>query len=260
MNFRKGISIVASMMMVTAIFAQDRLFTYTYQSAVLNKGQHELEIYNTYRTGKIDYFARLDNRTEVEIGLGKNFQTSFYLNITSITEPLNSVLNTEHEISFSNEWKYKLSDPVADPLGLALYGEYEIGTTEYDIEGKVIVDKKLGLFDLAANAGYELEITPAINNVWEKEGKADFNVSLAYELNSHFHLTFENSFQNVFVEGDLKHSALYSGLGFSYSQEKFWVNFTIMSQVTSIKGTTLNSLNLDEFEKLQCRLLFSVAI
>ena len=260
MNFKKGISFVAVFVIVTTVFAQDRLFTYTYQSAVLNQGQHELEVYNTLRTGKIDYFSRFDNRTEVEVGLGKNLQTSFYLNITSLTQPVNSALSNEHEISFSNEWKYKLADPVANPLGLALYGEYEIGTTEYDLEGKVIADKKLGFFDLAANAGYELELIPALDNTWDKEGKAELNVSLAYELNPHFHLTFENSFQNVFVAGDLKHSALYSGLGFSYSQEKFWVNFTVMPQIHSFKGTTLNSLNLDEFEKLQCRLLFSVAI
>lgn len=260
MNFRKAISLLATLAFVTGIFSQDRLFTYTYQSSVLNKGQRELEVSNTLRTGKIDYFSRLENRTEIEIGLGNNLQTSFYLNLTSITQNLNAALNTEHEISFANEWKYKLADPVADPVGLALYGEYTIGTTEYELEGKLIADKKFGNFDLAANASYEFEAETFANNVWEKEGKADLNISLAYKLNSHFHLTFENSFQNVFAAGELKHSALYSGLGFSYIQEKFWLNFSLMPQIKSFKGTTLNSLNLDEFEKLQCRLLFSVAI
>ncbi len=261
MNFRKGISLVVAIVIVTTIFAQDRLFTYAYQSTVLNKGQHELEVYNTLRTGKIDYFSRLDNRTEIEIGLGNNLQTSFYLNLTSITQPVSSALTTDHELSFSNEWKYKLADPVADPVGLAVYGEYTIGTTEYELEGKLIADKKLGKFDIAANATYEYEAETFVNNLWEKEGKADLNLSLAYELNPYFHLTFENSFQNVFVDGELKHSALYSGLGISYVQEKFWINFTVMPQIQSFKGTTINStLNLDEFEKLQCRLLFSVAI
>jgi hypothetical protein len=32
---------------VTIIYGQDRLFTYTYQSTVLNKGQKEIEIWNT---------------------------------------------------------------------------------------------------------------------------------------------------------------------------------------------------------------------
>jgi hypothetical protein len=58
-------------------YAQDRMFTYTYQSNVLNKGQRELEVWNTLRMGKQDYFSRFDNRTEYEIGLGSNLQTSF---------------------------------------------------------------------------------------------------------------------------------------------------------------------------------------
>ncbi|MEI6754735.1 MAG: hypothetical protein WCK78_16405 [Paludibacter sp.] len=261
MNFKKAISFAVIVVITTGLFSQDRLFTYTYQSAVLNKGQHELEVNNTFRTGKTDYFARLENRTEVEIGLGNNLQTSFYLNITSITQTESSALKTEHEVSLSNEWKYKLADPVADPIGLALYGEYTVGTSEYELEGKLIADKKLGKFDLAANASYDFEAETFVPNVWGKEGKADLNVALAYELNPHFHLTFENSFQNVFAERELKHSALYSGLGISYVQEKFWVNFSVMPQITSFKGTTINStLNLNEFEKLQCRLLFSVAI
>ncbi len=65
--------------------AQDRLFTYTYQSTVLNKGQKELEIWNTLRTGRSDFYSRLDNRSEFEVGLGKNFQTAFYLNLTTKT-------------------------------------------------------------------------------------------------------------------------------------------------------------------------------
>ena len=108
---------------------------------------------------------------------------------------------------------------------------------------------------------YEYEVEAFVPNVWGKEHKADINLALAYELNPHFHLTFENSFQNVFADGELKHSSLFSGIGISYSQDKFWVNFTVMPQIQSFKGTTINStLNLDEFEKLQCRLLLSVAI
>jgi hypothetical protein len=108
----------------TTAYGQDRLFTYTYQSNVLSKGQKELEIWNTLRSGRNDYYSRFDNRSEFEIGLGTRLQTAFYLNLTSITatNEVNSVklLETEHEISFSNEWKFKLMDPVADPIGLAL--------------------------------------------------------------------------------------------------------------------------------------------
>jgi len=249
-----------------ASIAQDRIFTYTYQSNVLNKGQRELEVWNTLRLGKLDFFSRLDHRTEFEIGLGKNLQTSFYLNVTSISQtvtdgPQKSIL-TNHEIGFSNEWKLKLLDPVANPLGLALYGEYGIMGSEYELEGKIIVDKKINNLTIAANGSFEVEYAPEYQNSnlsWAKEGKNDFNLSFGFGLGRGFHLTQENNFKNVFFDNKLAHSALYSGMGMAYIHDNFWVNFTCMPQIKSFKGENSGNLNLDEFEKVQLRLLFSYA-
>lgn len=260
----KRLIFLLALVNVTLVYSQDRLFTYTYQSTVLNKGQREIEIWNTLRTGRTDYYSRLDNRTEFEIGLGGKLQTSFYLNITSITNTneVNSVktLETENEVSFSNEWKLKLMDPVANPFGLALYGEYGIGSNEYELEGKLIIDKKMSSFTIAANGVYEVEFVPIpdINKtIWEKEKKADFNLAVAYSFTPKFAITFEGLYKNVFVNNKLEHSALYSGPGFSFSMENFWLNFTALPQITSFKGETGTSLNLNEFEKVQLRILFS---
>lgn len=263
----KTISLTGLLLFLTLIsFAQDRLFTYTYQSTVLNKGQRELEIWNTIRTGRDDYYMRLDNRSEFEIGLGKNLQTAFYLNLTTTTktseENLTKSLQTENEISFSNEWKYKLLDPVANRVGMALYAEYGIGSSEYELEGKLIIDKKINDFTIAGNAVYELELKPGIENnetEWKKETKNEYYLSLAYSFSPKFHLTMENAFKNVFTGGKLQHSAIYSGLGIACVQENFWINFTVLPQITSFKGETDSSLNLHEFEKVQLRLLFSYA-
>lgn len=246
------------------MLAQDRLFTYTYQSTVLNKGNKEIEVWNTYRTGRDDFYNRLDHRTEFEIGLGSKLQTAFYLNLTSKTSSndVGSVkfYETENEISFSNEWKLKLLDPVANPIGMALYGEYSIGSKEYALEAKIILDKKINKFVVAANAIYELELKPVLeadDSGWEKENKADFNFACAYSFSQKFSLTLENSFKNVIEEGEIKHSALYSGLGLSHMMDNFWLNFTIMPQIKSFKGEYNHSLNLVEFEKVQFRLIFS---
>ncbi len=260
----KKILLFCLLLSALTINAQDRLFTYTYQSTVLNKGQRELEVWNTLRTGRSDFYARLDHRTEFEIGLGKNIQTAFYLNLTSKTKTIleNAVkqFDTENEISFSNEWKWKLSDPVANPFGFALYGEYGIGSSEFELEGKLILDKKMNNLTIAANAIFETEFKPKMKNnelEWEKENKMEFNLALAYSFSPKFHLTMENAYRNVFEDGNLLHSALYSGIGISCIQENFWINFTVLPQIKSFKGETGSSLNLNEFEKVQCRLLFS---
>lgn len=246
--------------------AQDRIFTYTYQSNVLNKGQREIEVWNTLRQGKQDFFSRLDNRTEFEVGLGGNLQTSFYLNLTTITQTVmdgaQKTNDTRHKIGFSNEWKLKLMDPVANPVGLALYGEYGISSNEYELEGKIIIDKKINNLTIAGNATYEREFAPFyIDNQlkWEKESHADYNLALGYDIGHGFHLTQENNFKNVYIEKGLEHSALYSGIGFSYLHESFWVNFTAMPQIKSFKGATDSKLDLNKFEKVQFRLLFSYA-
>jgi len=46
------------------------------------------------------------------------------------------------EISFSNEWKYKFSDPVADKIGFTGYAEVTVATDELELEFKAILDKK----------------------------------------------------------------------------------------------------------------------
>lgn len=265
MNFKTQLTkistIVLFSVLVLSVSAQDRLFTYTYQSGVLNKGQREIEVWNTLRTGKDEYFSRHDIRTEYELGLGNNLQTSFYLNMTSITngERATKTLTTEHELSFSNEWKYKVSDAVADPVGMALYGEVGISSFEYELETKLILDKKIGNFTLAANGTYELEYENKALE-WEKAHIADFNFAVAYPLSQRVHITMENAYRNLIEGGSWAHSALYSGLGLSYVQENFWVNFTAMPQIKSFKGTSPGtSLNLEEYEKAQYRLLFSLA-
>ncbi len=247
-----------------SVSAQDRLFTYTYQSTVLNKGQKEIEVWNTLRTGREDFYARLDHRTEFEIGLGNKLQTAFYLNLTSktktTTENTTKTIETENKFSFSNEWKLKLLDPVANPVGLAVYGEYGIGSNEFEFEGKLILDKKLNKLTLAANAIYELELEPVMEaNVldWKKENKADLHLAAAWSFSPSFALTLESAYKNVYDGKSLEHSALYAGPGFSYATTHFWVNCTVMPQLTAFKGKTNGGLNLKEFEKSKFRLLFS---
>ncbi|TRZ66350.1 hypothetical protein D4R20_00710 [bacterium] len=247
-----------------SVSAQDRLFTYTQQSNVLENGQKELEISNTFRTGKSIFYNRLDNRTEFEVGLGKNVQTAFYLNFTSMSFEENNSgvksISSEHELSFANEWKYKISDPVANPLGFALYGEYTIGAKEYDAEFKIILDKKIKDITMAFNLVGEIEYEAKIDKNefgWNKNKKVELYYSLAYQLTKNFHLTFEAINRNLFDTEDLQGSALFAGLGFSYVKNSFWVNFTVLPQITSFKGATNNNLNLKDYEKLETRLIFS---
>lgn len=260
---------------------QDRVFTYTYQSTVLGRGQRELEVWNTFRFGKKDYFRAFDNRIEFEIGLTRDLQTAFYLNIrnwsgeTTLSQLLPdgmggfrndqiSSLAGETELSFSNEWKLKLLDPIANPVGLALYGEYSLSSTEIELEPRLILDKAFGQILTAFNAAgefeFETEIEESGGEHVELEKSLELDLAVSVNLHGGIFLGAEIVNRNGFEDGTLAFSALFAGPVLSYATEGFWVNLTILPQVTALKGATREGLDLDHFERLETRLMFSYVL
>jgi len=134
---RKLILITVAIYGIMSAQAQDRNFARTYQTNVLPKGAIDLEFWHTSRLGhSSQFFHAQDQRLEIEFGLGKNWQTAFYLNRYQQRYSISSDGTiTSNEIGFSNEWKVKLSDPVANKLGLSLYGEWGVkGGDELELE------------------------------------------------------------------------------------------------------------------------------
>ncbi len=263
----KKILFLAAMVVAIGVQAQDRVFTYTYQSNVLNKGQKELEVWSTLGTGRQDYYRGFDHSLEFELGLGGKLQTAFYLNygynsgITNING--SDVLSTSSSYSFSNEWKLKLSDPVANRLGSAFYLEYKLAPEAADLEGKIILDKQSGRFinalNLVGELGWEKKFTPEgdrMNTVTEKELNLELNYGFSYRISENWFAGIELMNENVLAEGELQKSLLKAGPGISYSGQGFWLNFTVMPQLTDLK-TGSRSIVTDD--GLQMRLIFSYA-
>jgi hypothetical protein len=261
----RKILLIAAMFVAVSTNAQDRVFTYTYQSNVLNKGQKELEVWTTLGTGRQDFYRGLNHRLEFEIGLGKKLQTAFYLNYgysSGIFENAgNDVLMTENSYSFANEWKLKLSDPVANKLGSALYFEYALAPSETELEGKLILDKQTGRFIHALNLVGELELEKEfeaegneLEPETEKEYKMELNYGFSYKVNEHWFAGLELMNENVFAESELEKSILTAGPVVSYSGQGFWINFTLMPQLANLKG---GGRSLIEDDGLQARLIFS---
>ncbi len=261
----KKILVFSLFLISFSINAQDRLFTYTYQSNVLSKGQKELEIWTTMGTGRTDFYKAFNHRIEFEVGLGSKLQTSFYLNYgyskaVETTNGVQSLLDGKSN-GFSNEWKLKLSDPVVNTIGSALYFEYGFGTDETELEGKLILDKQIGKFVHALNVVGEYEIETEFEPVGtlidvksEGEYKLEFNYGYSYKLNKNWAFGVELMNQNTISEGIWEYSILSAGPTLSYNFEGFWVNLTFMPQLTNLKT---GNLEFHDSQKLQNRLLFS---
>ena len=265
----KKIFIIASFLALSAINsnAQDRIFNYTYQSNVLNSGQKELEVWTTLLTGKQNYYREIQNRVEYEVGLGSNLQVAFYLNSkqkAGFDDVTGEIVMEPTEISISNEWKYKFSDPVADKIGFAAYGELTLATDELEIELKAIFDKKIGRTLHAVNLIFEpeWETTTVDGKVaTNTEYKYDVNYAFAYNINKNWNIGAEIINRNVYFKKDKSTiSALFGGPAVSYSRDKFWVNLTVLPQIAGLHNPDgITGVNLDEWTKFETRLAFSFA-
>ena len=232
---------------------------------MLNKGQKELEVWSTLGTGRQDYYRGLNHSLEFELGLGGKLQTAFYLNYgysQGITQTNGiDVLNTNNSYSFANEWKLKLSDPVANKLGSAFYFEYAIAPAATDLEGKLILDKQTGrfihAFNLVGELGLEKEFETLGNKLeaqTKKEFKLELNYGLSYKISNRWFAGAEVMDQNVFVEGKFEKSILTAGPGVAYVGDGFWMNFTLMPQLANLKG---GGRSIIDDDGLQARLIFS---
>jgi hypothetical protein len=245
--------------------AQDRVFTYTYQSGVLNKGQKEIEVWSTFASGRENFYKATQHRMEFEVGLGGKLQTAFYLNYgyNKYVENNNGIqnLNSEAEYSFSNEWKLKLSDPVANRIGSAIYFEYTLAPDETGLEGKIILDKQTGNFISAFNLVGEYESVKTftanganLDKGREGEINIELNYGLSYRITNNVQLGLEVFNQNQIADSEWKHSVLFTGPCISYSTNGFWINLTCMPQITDF---ITGERDLTEHEQIQTRLVFS---
>lgn len=263
---KKSILLVGFLLLSTmSLLAQDRVFNYTYQSNVLNKGQKELEVSINVLSGKKDYFREIQNRVEYEVGLGSNLQTSFYLNSKQkafFDSASGEIIMNATEISVSNEWKYKFSDPLANKIGFAGYAEFTVATDELEIELKAIFDKKIGRTLHAVNITFEPEWeTTAIDGkkATRTALKYDFNYAFSYNINKNWNIGAEAINRNVYIKDDnFTHSALFAGPTLGYNIDKFWINLSFSPQVAGLNNPNhASGLNLDEFTKIDSRIIFS---
>ncbi|MFL5343566.1 MAG: DUF6662 family protein [Hyalangium sp.] len=239
--------------------ANERHFTYTYETAVLPPGGREVEVWTTARLGRDGYYTGFDERVEFEVGLTERLQTSLYLNLNSVTQRVGGELQSSTNFDgVSNEWKYKLMDPVADAFGLALYGELGLKPDELELEAKLILDKRIGPVLLAANLvlenGVEFEAEET-----EPELALELVGGASYFFTPHFSLGVEVRNTNLFPEYESwEFSALHAGPVVSYASDNWWVSLTVLPQLPALKRTEGGgTLVLTEHEKFNARLLFS---
>ncbi len=240
--------------------ATDRRFAFTYETGVLGPGQAEIEPWTTFRLGREHYYSRIDQRLEFELGLVKNLQTALYWNFERITaderDPVTGELVRASEFtlaSVSSEWKYKLSDPLADAFGSALYLEGSYGPDEAELEGKVLLDKQVGDFLGALNLVGEQEWEFSAGET-ESEQKVTLNLAAGYFLTDALVLGVEVESASLIEEGDLESSVIYAGPSLAYASGRYWLAVGVTPQIFAPKSEE-GRLDVEYNEYVRARIL-----
>ncbi len=215
--------------------ADERKFSYSYEAKTLPRGTFEFEQWVTLRTGRPEgTFRVFAFREELEYGITDLLTTALYLNFAH--EKIGDESEFEFE-SVSSEWKYKLSDPAADPIGLLAYAELGLGPDEQELELKFIANKIVQRWNFAANAIVEFEREeeeePSGEKEWERESKLALTLGASYQfrpgLAAGLEAVHETPFEGTFKEKE--DSAFYVGPVFHYAAPRFWLTLTWLHQV-----------------------------
>lgn len=244
------LSVPSLLLLLPVLSASERELSYTHSSEVLAEGQKEIEVWGTFRSGRDYYYRAFDNRLELEYGLGNNVQTAVYLNFSSAnSDPSGLGLTTRDTVSgVAWELKWKLTDPVADSFGSALYFEPEVSGHEIGLELKAILDKRIGqdLFALNVTAEPEWEMIPDRS---KPEIKTEINIGWSHRVSSTWALGLEFRDAGLIANSDtasgskwkLEQNVIYAGPTIHATGKGIWGTLTVLPQLFASKVQDGNS-------------------
>jgi hypothetical protein len=246
--------------------ATSRAFVYAQESQVLAPGESELDPWTTFRAGRTRYYSAIDGRLELEHGLAPGLQLALFWNFStqtqdviqdSLTRELARVTDSEFA-GASAAVKYQVSDETADALGSALYLETTLGPRESELEGKLIVDRGIGKWLLAANLNAELELEPtrdADGSELETSFVLEPILAAAYALPRGVSVGLELR-APLGLAGDAKSRTLFGGPVARFADRGFWAALGVQPQLAAFSGRRADSrLDLSHHERLEVRLL-----
>jgi hypothetical protein len=215
--------------------ASQRHFTYTYEVYTASAGEVELEnwvtwLYTHGHNGEPSTHE-FDFRHEFEFGITDRLQLSLYVADWHITD---HTIDGErsHYDDAAAEVVYRLSDPVTNLLGSAIYGEVRGGKDLFALEGKLLLQKNFGKWVTAYNAVVEGKWVG--DNLRERNGEIAQTAAVSYEISPRFTVGAE-----ALHEIDLPNweeaepSVVWLGPNASLRSGRWYMTATVLARLTS---------------------------
>ena len=248
--------------------SQDRYFAQTYTADILPKGAIDIELWHTSRIGRVhQYYNAIDQRMEIEVGLGGKVQTAFYFNRFQETVSKDSGdISSKTELGFSNEWKVLISKSGAK-INAALYAEIGLKGDEVEWEGKLILDRAIGKKNLLAfNLVAEVE-----QEIVQKDGRYRLTTSQTpinllfgylYYLQPGLGIGAEIKNTNGIVKGNWQHSILFAGPTINYRTNRWFFIVNVLPQLVNFRKSAFAPGNkvLDVHERFEGRIVLGFSL
>ena len=209
-----------------------RHFGYVYEAVTSAPGSLDIENWVTWsRTNNPQRVDEVDFRHEFEFGVTENFQASLY-----VPDWFYSADRQNSGFTYSDsalELIYNLTNPVTDPVGLAMYEEIRAGDRVFELESKLIAQKNLGPLILAYNVTLE--------SVWEgtglqdREGELQQALGASYEISQRLSIGIEMLDEFVFPEwrDNERIRNFFVGPNVCFRHQNWFVTMTALAQATN---------------------------
>jgi len=153
--------------MATSNYARGtpRPLPFTYTTETLGRGELEVEQYVDMTPVKAIYdshnpiwFGATQFQSEFEYGILDRLELGLY--VVYVPSPANTTLVPEmtETTGFKERLRYVFADPGEWPIDVGVYGELVEGASEFELEAKILLQRRIGKLRIAANLWGEYEI------------------------------------------------------------------------------------------------------
>lgn len=233
----KAIALLLSLFLAVPAFAGSRRFTYVYEVTTSPPGDVEIENWVTWRTRKPNDhgFDQIDFRHELEFGITEKLQAAIYLADWNYHRGTSAGERGFTLDGSALELIYNLTNPVVDPVGLAVYQEFQGGYRRFESESKLLAQKNLGKFVVAYNATLEAEWEG--EDLEERTGEFQQSLGLSYEISPRLLFGAEFVHEIEFPEwSSSEPGRFFAGPNISLRHGTWWATLTALGQITRAGG------------------------
>ncbi len=192
-----GMALLGLLALAPAARANPRPLPFTYQSESLAPGTGEVEQFIDFipikalqaGSGLPTHYLATQFQTEIEYGLTDKLEIALYLMF--VPQPNADVFSGVPSLTMGNgssqRVRYRFADPQAWPIDVAVYGEVTENDHEIELEGKIILQRRVGKLRLITNLWAEREMY--FNR--DREWVLNPTLGATYEFSPKFHLGLE---------------------------------------------------------------------